>query len=106
MCCSFFMESIFFTSPKVMAKLQMTEQAANIIKPWAFNQGFYNLFFAMGLFYGLYAFNTSQNIIVFILISIVAAGIVLNFSVPGKTSAAVLQVLPALLALILLKLAH
>ena len=49
----FCMESLWWTSPKVRARFRQTPEQARATRLFAFNQGFYNLFLAVGTFAGL-----------------------------------------------------
>jgi len=50
----FVMESIQWTRPRVWKRFGVTDQAAaDTVKPMAYNQGFYNLFIAIGVAIGL-----------------------------------------------------
>ncbi|RKH41811.1 DUF1304 domain-containing protein [Corallococcus llansteffanensis] len=50
----FVMESVVFSQPKVWRRFGMKSQAdADVAKPIMFNQGFYNLFLAVGIFVGV-----------------------------------------------------
>jgi len=49
----FCMESLWWTSPKVRARFRQTREEAEATRLFAFNQGFYNLFLAVGTFAGL-----------------------------------------------------
>ena len=49
----FCMESLWWTSPKVRARFRQTSEQAEATRLFAFNQGFYNLFLAVGTFSGL-----------------------------------------------------
>lgn len=49
----FFMESLWWTTPKIRERFRQTPQQADATKLLAFNQGFYNLFLAFGTFAGL-----------------------------------------------------
>ena len=49
----FCMESLWWTSPKVRARFRQTPEQAEATRLFAFNQGFYNLFLAVGTFAGL-----------------------------------------------------
>ena len=49
----FCMESLWWTSPKVRARFRQTPEQAEATRLFAFNQGFYNLFLALGTFAGL-----------------------------------------------------
>ncbi|MFT4213269.1 MAG: DUF1304 domain-containing protein [Microbacterium sp.] len=53
----FVMESVQWSRPRVWRRFGVRDQAsADIIKPMAYNQGFYNLFLAIGALIGLALF--------------------------------------------------
>ncbi|GMU08492.1 MULTISPECIES: DUF1304 domain-containing protein [Corallococcus] len=55
----FVMESIVFTRPKVWKRFGLKSQAdADVMKGMAFNQGFYNLFLALGVLVGVVLVHT------------------------------------------------
>jgi putative membrane protein len=49
----FGMESLWWTTPEVRARFRQSPEQAEATKLFAFNQGFYNLFLALGTFAGL-----------------------------------------------------
>jgi len=49
----FCMESLWWTSPSVRARFRQTAEHAETTRLFAFNQGFYNLFLAVGTFAGV-----------------------------------------------------
>lgn len=50
----FIMESIQWTQPRTWRRFGVADQAsADVIRPMAYNQGFYNLFLAIGALIGL-----------------------------------------------------
>lgn len=50
----FVMESIVFSRPEVWRRFGLKSQAdADVMRPMALNQGFYNLFLALGVFVGV-----------------------------------------------------
>lgn len=49
----FVMESLLWTKPKIRENFGLSEQDAQTTKLLAYNQGFYNLFLAIGTFAGL-----------------------------------------------------
>jgi len=50
----FVMESVRFPrDPKVQASFRVAPEDVNAVRPWALNQGFYNLFLALGVLFGL-----------------------------------------------------
>ncbi|WP_456847304.1 DUF1304 domain-containing protein [Cellulomonas sp. P5_C6] len=48
----FVYESVLFERPSVHARFQTRTQDVPAVKPWAYNQGFYNLFLAIGAIVG------------------------------------------------------
>ena len=83
----FVMESVQWTQPKVWKRFGVADQAAaDTTKPMAYNQGFYNLFLAIGTVIGLVLFWAGQDsgietavfaLVLFSLGSMVAASLVL-----------------------------
>jgi putative membrane protein len=109
----FFLESVTWTTPRTWKIFGIPSQAeADIIKPMAFNQGFYNLFLALGAGIGLVLlpayFLAGLGMIALATGSMFLAGVVLFFSVKRSRRAALLQAIPPLIGLvfILLSLAH
>lgn len=50
----FVLESVRFPrDAKVQASFKVAPEDVNAVRPWAFNQGFYNLFLAIGIVVGL-----------------------------------------------------
>ena len=84
----FLMESVQWTQPAVWKRFGVPDQAtADAIKPMAYNQGFYNLFLAVGATIGLALFwaggpgtvadVAGRTLVLFTLGSMVAAALVL-----------------------------
>ena len=76
----FVMESVQWTQPKVWKRFGVADQAAaEITKPMAYNQGFYNLFLAIGVVIGIVLFYAGGGIalVLFALGSMVGAALVL-----------------------------
>ena len=49
----FYLEAIAFSQPKIYRRFLVADpNEAQTVKPWAFNQGFYNLFLAIGTLAG------------------------------------------------------
>jgi len=46
-------ESLMFERPEVHARFRTPTQDVPAVKPWAYNQGFYNLFLAIGALVGV-----------------------------------------------------
>lgn len=102
----FVLESVQFTQPKVYARfgLRSAEDAA-IVRPMAFNQGFYNLFLAIGILVGL-AFvaagqvEAGRGVVLFACATMVGAGVVLLASNRRFLIGASIQAVPPAIALI------
>jgi putative membrane protein len=102
----FVLESLLFARPGVAARfgLSTPEQVA-AVRPMAFNQGFYNLFLAVGIAAGVAqiaggADVAGRSIVLFACLCMVWAGIVLLVSSPRLARAALIQIVPPLLAII------
>ena len=103
----FVLESLRWEHPSTRRAFGTTVETAAITKPLAYNQGFYNLFLAIGLFAGIILMPSSEDAAVAVLAfgmgSMVAAATVLITSDRTKARAALIQgVLPALGLLCLL----
>ncbi|MEV6846361.1 DUF1304 domain-containing protein [Actinoplanes sp. NPDC051411] len=57
----FAMESLLFTRPAVRARFHVGDADLAAARPWAFNQGFYNLFLAAGTIVGLILLHTGGH---------------------------------------------
>ena len=96
----FWLEALAFESAgrKVFG---VSAQDAAIMKPWAYNQGFYNLFLAIGTGVGLAVDESDRHAAIALVLfgtgSMVTAALVLIASDPGKARGAVVQgVFPAI----------
>jgi len=102
----FYLESIAWTRDRTRATFGTTAKEAQVTKPLAFNQGFYNLFLALMVVTGLAAFLSAPVVGATLVFagagSMVAAGLVLLLSNRELARAALAQLLPPLLAVILL----
>lgn len=92
----FVLESLSWTSPRTRAVFGTSVEEAEITKPLAFNQGFYNLFLAVVTGIGIAAVALGHNAVGLALIfagvgSMLAAAVVLVASSPDKARAAVVQ---------------
>lgn len=82
----FAMESLFWMTPTVRKIFRRTQAEAETTKLMAVNQGYYNLFLALGTFQGVYFWNAVGHapealaMLTFTLGSMVAASLVLLFS--------------------------
>lgn len=105
----FLLESVFWTRPATMRTFGIRDpKDAEVLRPMAFNQGFYNVFLALGTGIGLVLLGTGISreggiaIAMFALASMVLAAVVLVASNPKMLRAALIQGAAPLLALVLL----
>jgi putative membrane protein len=103
----FTLESLTWRKPKTWKTFGISSQDhANIIAPMALNQGFYNLFLAIGAGVGLVmlAINSviALTLLAFASLSMAGAGMVLFFSVKSSRRAAIIQAGPPLLGIVFL----
>ncbi|WP_309071647.1 DUF1304 domain-containing protein [Arthrobacter sp.] len=101
----FVLESVRWRHPSAWRKFGISSQEhANIIRPMAFNQGFYNLFLAAGVIVGLSLSGTlvGYGMIVLALAIMVLAAVVLVVTNRSLWVAALVQGLPPLIALLTL----
>jgi putative membrane protein len=104
----FTLESLRWRDPKTWKTFGLTSQAdADTTAPLAYNQGFYNLFLAIGAFVGIgiVALSDSRDtigwtLIVFACGSMLAASLVLISTGASYARAAAIQGVPALLAVV------
>ncbi|GAA1715065.1 DUF1304 domain-containing protein [Kribbella yunnanensis] len=99
----FVMESLLFRKPSTYQRFLVKDEAEmNAARPWAFNQGFYNLFLGAGALGGLIAGGDKGHAIaLFSCACMAGAGIVLVASDRRMLQAAATQALPPILALVL-----
>jgi len=104
----FTMESITWSKPKTWKTFGVkTQEEAEIVKPMAFNQGFYNLFLAVAIIIGFVVAIAGQPLVgtAVALVgagSMLAAALVLILSNPKLARAAITQGTLPLIAVILL----
>ena len=101
----FCMESLWWTKPAVYRRFRSTETQAEATKSLAFNQGFYNLFLAAGVFCGFFLTETGHYrggviLIAWNCLSMLAAAVVLASSSPQMMRGALIQGLPPLVFLL------
>lgn len=105
-CFIFYLESIAWTSPRARAAFGTTPETAEVTRPLAFNQGFYNLFLAIAVFLGLALFGSQRAVGATLVLtgvgSMLAAALVLGLSDRSKLRAASIQGLAPLLAVVCL----
>ena len=102
----FILESVTFSQPRVAARFGLTtpEQIA-AVRPMAFNQGFYNLFLALGIVGGLVlvasgSADAGRAIVLFACASMVGAGLVLLSTNRRFVRSAAIQAVPPLVAIV------
>ena len=101
----FVVESLLFGRPGVAARFGLrTEEQIAAVRPMAFNQGFYNLFLAIGIAAGIAqiaggAEVAGRSIVLFACLCMVWAGIVLLVTSPRLARAALVQLGPPLVAI-------
>jgi putative membrane protein len=103
----FWLESISWTTDRTRAVFGTSMAEARATRALAFNQGFYNLFLAVGVLAGILAFAAGAVVVGATLVfasaaSMVLAGVVLVSSDPSKAKAAFIQLVPPLIGLIVL----
>jgi putative membrane protein len=102
----FYFESIGWTKPAIWKRFGLASQAdADTVRPMAYNQGFYNLFLAVGAAVGVVLLATEAAqagyaVALFATLSMVAAATVLVLSNPKLARAAVTQGALPLLAVL------
>ena len=107
----FLMETVWWTRPAIWKRFGVADQAAaNTTRPMAYNQGFYNLFLAIGAALGLvfyWAGQTAQGttLVLFTMACMVLAALVLTTTWRGYVRAALVQGTLPLIAFVLFALA-
>ena len=105
----FVFESLLWTRPAVYARFGIaSREQAETIRPMAYNQGFYNLALAVGVFVGIVMLGrdgsagiVGKTLVVFGLACMVVAGVVLATTGRRYWTAAAIQFVPATLGLAL-----
>ncbi len=101
----FVMESVLWMNPKVYKGFGITQQSdAELLKVSFFNQGFYNLFLAVGILAGIILLVSGYSVsgttlTVFCCSSMLAASLVLLISKPNMLRGVLIQGLCPLIAL-------
>jgi putative membrane protein len=102
----FVLESVLFGRPGVAARfgLRTADQIA-AVRPMAFNQGFYNLFLAIGVAAGVAQIAAGEEvagraIVLFSCLCMVGAGVVLLATSRRFAQAALVQLVPPLVAIV------
>ena len=102
----FCMESLWWTSAPVRRRFRQSPEQADATRLFAFNQGFYNLFLAIGVLAGLTLTSLGHRQIgltlgVFSSLSMTGAALALVASAPHMRRGALIQGVPPLLFLLL-----
>jgi putative membrane protein len=104
----FAMESLLFTRPAVRSRFHVGDAEVATVRPWAFNQGFYNLFLAVGTIVGLVLLHTDgypqagRALVALACASMLGAALVLIGTDRRMLQGALMQGLMPLIALVLL----
>jgi putative membrane protein len=108
----FVIESAWFMRPAVWARFGLTSaEEARIVRSFAYNQGWYNLFLALGVAAGLGMIATGvteagRGIVIFACASMAAAGAVLVQHNRAFARAAAIQAVPPAVAIAAVLLVH
>jgi putative membrane protein len=96
----FVMESLLFSRPTVYRRFLVEPEALEGVRPWALNQGFYNLFLGLGALGGLASWDgPGQPVSLFACGCMAGAAVVLLSTDRRLVRPALLQGVPPLLAL-------
>lgn len=104
----FVMESVAWARPAVWKRFGVADQAAaDTTRPMAYNQGFYNLFLAIGAIIGLILYGVGLHpaglaLILFTMASMLAASIVLVTTGRGYLRPAIIQGVLPLIGIVLM----
>jgi putative membrane protein len=102
----FVLESLWFMRPTVYRRFGIESEAdAEVVRSFAYNQGFYNLFLAAGVAIGIVLVAlreavAGEAILLFACGSMIAAGVVLFLYDRRFLRAAAIQVVPPLIAVV------
>ena len=102
----FYLESVTFSRPSTWRRFRVRSQAdADLLRPMAFNQGFYNLFLAIGAIGGVVAANigyvqAGRALVLLGCGSMLAAGLVLILSDRRFLRSGLIQAVPPAIALV------
>jgi len=100
----FYLESLAWTAPGTRRVFGTTPEQADVTRPLAFNQGFYNLFLAITVLLGIGFVAAGSTAVGATLVfagagSMVAAGVVLVLSDRSKARAALIQLVAPLIGI-------
>lgn len=99
------MESLVFSRPALHRLFRVRPEHVSVVRPWAVNQGFYNLFLGVGAIGGVMTLHlgdetVGRTLVLFCCACMVAAGVVLVFSERRLWRGALVQVVPPLVVLL------
>ena len=102
----FCMESLWWTTPGVRKRFRQTPEQAQAARLFAFNQGFYNLFLALGVLAGLALVlaghpTVGMTLATWSCLSMLGAAVVLVVSAPQMKRGALIQGTAPLIFLLL-----
>ncbi|MEM9777390.1 MAG: DUF1304 domain-containing protein [Chloroflexota bacterium] len=105
----FLMESVFWLNPAIHSVFLIDNLAdAQLLDVYVKNQGYYNLFLAIGMFVGIWLTTrnkqTGSAIIIYTCLVMIGAAVVLRLTIPDMTSGPYIQGVAPLIALIALQL--
>ena len=96
----FYLETVIWGSPKANKIFKVKQAEADTMATFAKNQGFYNLFLALGVFHSWFR-SGEEAVVVFCCLCMVGAALALIFISGGqKLSAGLAQGVPPALALV------
>ena len=101
----FVMESVLFDRPSIHARFAVRSQDVPVVRPWAYSQGFYNLFLGIGALVGAVVAASGSHAVGLALVlascgSMLAAAVVLVASQRTMARAATTQGTLPLLAVL------
>ena len=105
-CLFFAMESLFFMDEQVYTRFRLDSVAeAEIVRLFAYNQGWYNLFLAIAAFVGAFLGhklkpNVGNTLAMYACFSMLGAALVLIYSSPDMLRASIVQGLFPVLAIV------
>ena len=92
----FLMESVFWLNPRVHSIFSVENlDDAETLRVYLKNQGYYNLFLALGIFFGIVLtrihFVAGQTLVVYVCIVMISAALVLRHTMPALALGAYAQ---------------
>ncbi|MBC7396620.1 MAG: DUF1304 domain-containing protein [Bdellovibrionales bacterium] len=97
----FALESFLWQKPSTRKAFKTSEEEARLSAGLAYNLGFYNLFLALGLFYGIWLGQPGLVMTNYIMCFVFGAGMVLFVSRPQMRMSSLYQLAPPVLYFIL-----